>query len=349
MRRLVAAILAGLLTSPGAGVASPSTLGTVRGAVTIANRPLGGVSLAFVDIASGSVFRASSDAQGRFAAELPAGRYAVAAESGSGLAIDQAPAIVAVTAGGVAEAMVALLAQPGAAIQEPAAQPPAAAPEQPPGVPPVEAPPTATVINHQAIGCMVAGQFPLVDAVIEPASAVSRARVYFRSALSDTWFYVEMMPLEAGGFAGKLPRPKLEASPVTYYIQATTTTFGEAQTPEIQADVVESAEDCQDRRMAPAGPPGEVTVFSAATGTAIAPAGFAAGGLALTAGTLAVVAGGAAAAGITAAVTVFNPEPTPPPTSGGGPTPPPATPAPPTTPSPSPSPEPTPPPATPFR
>ena len=58
-----------------------------------------------------------------------------------------------------------------------------------------------------------------------------------------------------------------------------------------------------------------MTVFSAATGAAIAPAGFAAGGLALTAGTIALIVGGAAAAGITAAVTVFNPEPepTPPP------------------------------------
>ena len=60
------------------------------------------------------------------------------------------------------------------------------------------------------------------------------------------------------------------------------------------------AGDCDDKALAPIGGPGEVTVFSAATGAAIAPAGFAAGGLALTLGTLALVIGGAAAAGITA-------------------------------------------------
>ena len=158
---------------------------------------------------------------------------------------------------------------------------------------------------------MIAGQFPLVNAGIEPAASVARARVYFKSSQSPNWYYVEMMPGETGGFSGKLPRPRIEASPVTYYIQATTTEFGDAQIGEIESIVVNDAGECEDKAIAPIGPPGEVTVFSAATGAAIAPAGFAAGGLALTLGTIALVIGGAAAAGITAAVTVFNPEPTP--------------------------------------
>ena len=87
-----------------------------------------------------------------------------------------------------------------------------------------------------------------------------------------------MIPVEGGGFSGKLPRPKIEASPVTYYIQATTTEFGDAQIAEISAIVVNDAGECEDKALAPIGPPGEVTVFSAATGAAIAPAGFAAGG-----------------------------------------------------------------------
>ena len=170
---------------------------------------------------------------------------------------------------------------------------------------------TATTILHDPIGCMIAGQFPLVNARIEPAVSVARARVYFKSSQSPNWYYVEMIPVEGGGFSGKLPRPKIEASPVTYYIQATTTEFGDAQIGEISSIVVNDAGECEDKALAPIGPPGEVTVFSAATGAAIAPAGFAAGGLALTLGTIALVVGGAAAAGITAAVTVFNPEPTP--------------------------------------
>jgi hypothetical protein len=100
-----------------------------------------------------------------------------------------------------------------------------------------------------------------------------------------------MTPAEAG-FVGKLPRPKIEASPITYYVQATTTEFGENKTAEIEAIVVAEAKDCpSDKKVAAIGPPGEVTVFSAATGSAIAPVGFAAGGLALTAGTIALVLG----------------------------------------------------------
>jgi hypothetical protein len=211
-------------------------------------------------------------------------------------------------------------------------------------------PVTATTILHDPIGCMIAGQFPMVNARIEPALSVARARVYFKSSQSPNWYYVEMVPVEGGGFSGKLPRPKIEASPVTYYIQGTTTEFGDAQIPEISAIVVNDAGECEDKAIAPLGPPGEVTVFSAATGAAIAPAGFAAGGVALTLGTIALVIGGAAAAGITAAVTVFNPEPTPTPPPVTTPTPEPTPrPDPSPSPSPSPSPEPTPPPGTSFR
>jgi hypothetical protein len=174
--------------------------------------------------------------------------------------------------------------------------------------------------------------------------------VYFRANQSENWYYVEMTPSEAG-FVGKLPRPKLEASPIEYYIQAATTEFGEGQSPTISAIVVNEPSDCpEDKKLAAIGPPGEVTVFSAATGAAINPVGFAAGGIALTVGTILLLVGGAAAVGIGAAVTVFNPEPpaSPSPVPTPTPTPTPAAPPPPTLPSPLPSPD-LPPPGTPFR
>ena len=160
--------------------------------------------------------------------------------------------------------------------------------------------------------CFVAGEFPLLDAGIEPLPNIARARVYFRAAQGSSFYYIEMTQ-ETGRFFGKLPRPRVEASPITYYLQATTTEFEESQTPEIEAIVVEKKEDCGDRKVAAYGPPGEVTVFSSATGAAIAPAGFAAGGAAIAAGTIALIAGGAAAAGIGVGV-ITNPNPTPSPT-----------------------------------
>ncbi|MGH9886587.1 MAG: carboxypeptidase-like regulatory domain-containing protein [bacterium] len=352
LRQFASVVLIALMATPPVELRSSPSQGSISGSVTLAGRPLSGASLAFLEVGSGNVVRATSAADGSLNLTLAAGRYVVATENQAGLVVARGPMVVSVAAGEVAAAMVELLALPGAMLQDAA---PVTAAAQEPGTPgtgdlaPSPAPVTATTIQHDPIGCFIAGQFPLIPATVEPSNGIARARIYFKSASADAWFYVEMTPAEAG-LVGKLPRPKLEASPITYYVQATTTQFGEAQTPEISAIVVEEATQCpEDKKIAPIGPPGEVTVFSAATGAAVAPAGFAAGGLALTAATLALLAGGAAAIGIGAAITVFNPEPTPSPSAQ--PTAPPSQEPPRPSPSPSPSPsiEPTPPPVTPFR
>jgi hypothetical protein len=159
---------------------------------------------------------------------------------------------------------------------------------------------TAGNITHEPVGCLIAGQFPLIEATIEPSASVARARVYFKSALGSAYYFVEMTLVD-GKFVGKLPKPKVEASPITYYIQATTTECGESQTPEISAQVVADESECpQGLKVAPIGPPGAVTVFSAATAAVAVPVGFAAGGLAIAGGTIAAVLGGAAIAGAAA-------------------------------------------------
>ena len=166
--------------------------------------------------------------------------------------------------------------------------------------------------------CFIAGEFPLLDASIEPAASVARARTYFKGAAGDAFYYIEMTQTE-GRYFGKLPRPRVEASPITYYLQSTTTEFEESQTQEIEAIVVQDKSECGDRVVAAIGPAGPVTVFSAATGAAIlAPAGFAAvtaSGLAV--GIITVIAAAAAAAGVVGGVVAA------PPAGGGGATPPP--------------------------
>jgi len=149
----------------------------------------------------------------------------------------------------------------------------------------------------------VAGEFPLLDAGIEPIASVARARVYFRGASGNAFYYVEMTQ-DQGRFFGKLPRPRVEASPITYYVQSTTTEFEESQTREIEALVVQDKGECGDRKVAAFGPPGAITIFSATTGASIlAPAGFAAAAASgLIVGAVAVIAGGAAAAGIVGGV-----------------------------------------------
>ncbi|HUG54113.1 MAG TPA: carboxypeptidase-like regulatory domain-containing protein, partial [Vicinamibacteria bacterium] len=272
MKKAASLALAVLLASPPLDVVAAPEMGTIKGAVTVSSRPIRGVSLAFVDLASGNIYRATSADAGAFEARVPAGRYVLTTENGAGLAVGRAPSLIAVLAGQVATADVDLAPVSGALVAR--AQPPPADPL--PG-----APPTSTVINYDPKECVVAGEFPLFDANIQPAGSVARARCNFKAAGGDDWYYVEMTPGELG-FVCKLPRPKLEASPITFYIQATTTEFGDGQSAEHEIIVVAKAEDCpDDKKVAGIGPPGEVTVFSAATGTAIAPVGFAAGGLAL--------------------------------------------------------------------
>ena len=345
MRRAVAVVLVALLSTPYVEMASgAASLGTIQGVVTMDGRPLSGVGVAFIELESGSVVRATSGLDGSFQASAAPGQYAVTTESRAGLAIGKAPVRVAVVAGRLANAEIELLAVPSAVLQDapatPLQAPPAATePANPQG--PVFAQTTGTgaAIQFEPVTCFVAGEFPLLDAAVEPLASVARSRVYFKAAQGATFYYVEMTQ-ETGRFFGKLPRPKIEASPLTYYIQATTTEFEDSQTSEIEAIVVAKKEDCGDRKVAAYGPPGEVTVFSAASGASIAPIGFAAGGAAIAIGTIALIVGGAAAAGVVGSV-VANPANVTPPTS--------ITLAPVTIPTPLPITVPTPLPITPFR
>jgi hypothetical protein len=316
MRHACAALLAVLLATPPLDLLAATSQGTIQGVVTIQGRPLSGVGVAFIELDSGTVVRTTTGSNGGFEAKAAPGQYAVTTESQAGLAIGKAPVRVAVVAGKMANAEIELVSVASAMALEP--QPPPVTPPaaEPPPAAPTETAPVAfaqtsgsgATIQFEPVTCFVAGEFPLLDAGIQPLPSVARARVYFKAAQGSSFYYVEMTQ-DAGRFFGKLPRPKVEASPITYYLQSTTTEFEESQTTEIEAIIVEKKEDCGDRKIAAFGPPGEVTVFSAASGAAIAPLGFAAGGAAIAAGTIALIVAGAAAAGVVTGV-VVNPQPT---------------------------------------
>ena len=349
LRRAAALVLALLLAVPVGPVASAAAPGTIQGNVVLEGRPLSGDTVAFYELESGEVVRAVSGKDGTFEAQATPGQYAVTTESQAGLTVGSAPVRVAVASGQVANAEVALLAVPSALplmastagtpqtppADTPSATMPAGSPQEP-GMPVfAETTGSGADIRFEPVTCFVAGEFPLLDADIVPVQSVARARVYFRSGLSDEYYYIEMTQ-DSGVFYRKLPRPQVAASPITYYLQSTTAEFEESQTREIEAIVVEDESECEDRLMAVFGPPGAVTVFSAASGASIAPAGFAAVGAGIAIGTIAVIVGGAAAAGIVGGV-ITDPE-------GGGPEPPPVVvvPSPIPTPTPLPTPEPTP-------
>jgi hypothetical protein len=355
-------LLAFCLALPAQPARAAGALGELRGTVTVGGRHLEGMSLSVVDVRAGKVHHARTDAAGAFTFELPPGQYVVGSQAEAGLIVSRGPSLISVQAGQVAMANLEMAAVEAAVLQDapPQAPLPASVPVDVPAEPQDPAalsqepgsPVAASNIQHDPVGCLVAGEFPILDAVILPAASVGRARLYFRSALSE-FYYSEMQPLPGveGGFRGFMPKPTEAASPITYYLEAVTTQFGETKTPEYTAIVVSVKEECPENlAVAPFGePPPGLAFFSAQTGALAIPTGFAAGGLAAGLGTAALLAlAGGAVAAAAAVVAVTNNDPSP------SPTPVPPTPTPVPTPRPTPTPTPTeeppppPPPVTPF-
>ena len=66
---------------------------------------------------------------------------------------------------------------------------------------------SAASIDHKAVGCVVAEQFPRFEARFVPADAIGRARVFFRSEGAPAWYAVQMKP-QGDLFTAALPKPK---------------------------------------------------------------------------------------------------------------------------------------------
>jgi hypothetical protein len=296
----------------------------VRGVVTVDGRPLRGAEVALVEVRSGAVTRVSSAADGTFEVPIAPGDYVVASAGAAGLAVARGPSLLSVTTGASVAAVIELASQAPSQAGEAAAMP------------------AAITIEHTPVGCLIEGEHPLIDAKFSPVANVAKGRVFFRSALASGFYFVEMTAqAQEAAFQGRLPRPKVEASPIQYYVAALDAAGAQVRTPIYSATVVKDKAECPEGALlAAVGGSGAVQVFSAATGAAITPAGFAASGIALGAGVIGLVLSTAAAAGISATINVFNPEPSPSPTVRPTPTPPPPTPRPTPVPEPSPTPSP---------
>jgi PKD domain-containing protein len=155
-------------------------------------------------------------------------------------------------------------------------------------------------IEHKAVGCIVVGKYPKMNACFTPAANLARARVYFRPEGVPSWYYVEMKS-DQPCFAGTLPKPgkKLVGKKIEYYVEGQDKTFNAGRTAEFDPIVVRSAQEC--KKNVPVAPflnNATVAVFPAV------PAGFVGGGLG-TAAIVGIAGAGAAAAG-TAAVVASN-------------------------------------------
>jgi len=135
------------------------------------------------------------------------------------------------------------------------------------------------VIDHKAVGCMVAGKHPRLAACFSPAPDLARARVYFRADGSPHWYFVAMAS-DAPCFVGTLPKPKAETKKIVYYIQALDRQFAETRTPDAAPEIVGHAGECRTVPVAAYSDKAAVSV-NAVAGSPLVPAGFVVAGAVL--------------------------------------------------------------------
>jgi len=140
--------------------------------------------------------------------------------------------------------------------------------------------------------CVLAGQYAEFQGGVNPPDGVSRARLFFHSALSNDFYYVEAV-LEGGRYVARIPQARPGSGPLSFYLEVTKTDFLQARSVDGSALVVRKIEECPaDRKPAPVAPGGPVSVFDVAGNPAF-PTGFDG----ITGAGAAAGAGGAAAGG----------------------------------------------------
>jgi hypothetical protein len=140
--------------------------------------------------------------------------------------------------------------------------PPAAGGAAPASAAPKPTPPVAVAasaagapvsIDHRDVGCIVAGQYPKLDACFSPEASVGRGRVLFRAAGSDPWYYVDMSR-DGSCYSAVLPKPKPELKGFEYFVDVIDKAFAEAHKPERAPEqafnprVVKKQDDCDPAR-----------------------------------------------------------------------------------------------------
>jgi hypothetical protein len=152
----------------------------------------------------------------------------------------------------------------------------------------------ALTIDHNAVRCLVAERYPILDARIGPAESIARARVLFRAAGGPSWYFVDMRP-EGDAFRATLPSPLKTTTAVDYYIEAFDRSLRPVRTGEHVAQVVDGTGGCpRDMMSAAFVTSARIAVGALSGGASAVPLGFSGAGIASAA------AGGAAAGAATA-------------------------------------------------
>jgi hypothetical protein len=148
-------------------------------------------------------------------------------------------------------------------------------------------------IDHKPVACVVAEQFPRLEARLTPADGIGRARVFFRAEGGPAWYAVAMKR-EGDVFAAALPKPKKSLKRFQYYLEVADAGLASSRTPDYAADVVSGRGACTKGMMSAVMSAASV-LLEVPAGAAAIPAGFSSVGV-VAAGSSAAAAGGGAAA-----------------------------------------------------
>lgn len=150
--------------------------------------------------------------------------------------------------------------------------------------------------------CISNQPFPVIEAEVDPIP--QEARVYFRAADGEDYYYIQM----AGGdgkYQGVLPVPAAETTRVVYYVEAVSAAAEASRTPDYEVAVRDEGA-CDGRLYLGADP--QIVIHSTVSGSAALPQGFLSNGVVTTVSAaglsapVAVVAGGLGAGAITGIV-----------------------------------------------
>lgn len=168
--------------------------------------------------------------------------------------------------------------------------PAAAAVDAPAPPPPGDA---AVEIDHEPVGCIVAEQYPKLDACLAPDANVGRGYVHFRALGTEPWYAVELKR-DGACYSTLLPKPKRTTREIQYYVDVVDRALTERQHPDTAPDgayrvrVVGKEGDCDNlgkvaMRLARAAGPITLTIARDAGGKILdsAAAGLMANGVAL--------------------------------------------------------------------
>ncbi|MGE0454486.1 MAG: hypothetical protein AB7O37_20440 [Vicinamibacteria bacterium] len=150
-------------------------------------------------------------------------------------------------------------------------------------------------IDHDAVACIMADRFPVIEAGLEPVEAVGRARVLFRAGGTRDWYFVEMKPEQGCFFQGILPKPLAATTRVEYYVEVHDRSLASARTPSYEPAVVAAGGCAPGALGATALSSAKVVAGAVAPGAPALPPGFSSAGVTAAAGTSTGAVAGAAA------------------------------------------------------